>query len=77
MRENRRIVHFATVDSAADRRRTLQALIELAAANNPSDCWDDGDAARLLRSHSSPDELRDLGMTEAMIAVVFPESHGR
>jgi hypothetical protein len=72
-----RIVHFTAVDSGAERRRTLQTLIELAAANNPGDCFDDGDAARLLRSQSNPDELRALGMSEEMIATVFPESHER
>lgn len=65
------------MDSAADRRRTLQTLIELAATSNPGECWDDGDAANLLRSQSNPEELRELGMTEEMIAIVFPESHER
>ena len=65
------------MDTVAERRRTLQTLIELAANSNPGDCWDDGDAANLLRSQSNPDELRELGMTEEMIAIVFPKSHGR
>jgi len=74
---NRRIVHFTAVDSGAERRRTLEALIGLAEGNNPGDCWDDGDAANLLRAQSNPDELRELGMSEAMIAIVFPEDHER
>ena len=63
------------MDSGPERRRTLQTLIALAAGSNPGDCWDDGDAARLLRTQSNPDELRDLGMSEEMIAIVFPEDH--
>ena len=65
------------MDSGDERRRTLQTLIELAAASNPGDCFDDADAARLLRSQSNPDELRELGMTDEMIARVFPESDER
>jgi len=65
------------VDAGEDRERTLRALIALAEANNPNDCWDDARAAELLRAQSNPSELRALGMSEAMIAFVFAESHGR
>ena len=61
------------MNSGDDRKRTLQALIALAEGNNPADCWDDQDAADLLRKESNPRELRELGMSEAMIAIVFPE----
>lgn len=57
----------------AERRRTLTTLIELANGSNPTDCWDDRRAMRLLRSQSSEDELRELGVDEAMIAHIFAE----
>jgi 6-pyruvoyltetrahydropterin/6-carboxytetrahydropterin synthase len=55
----------------AERRKTLQTLIELAEGSSPSDCWDDTRAEDLLRSQSNPDEARELGMSEEMIARVF------
>ncbi len=60
-------------DDAA-RRKTLQTLIELAEGSSPADCWDDARAEDLLRSQSTPDEVRELGMSEEMIARVFRES---
>jgi len=63
-------------DDAA-RRKTLRTLIELAEGSSPSDCWDDARAEDLLRSQSSPDEVRGLGMSEEMIARVFRESGNR
>jgi 6-pyruvoyltetrahydropterin/6-carboxytetrahydropterin synthase len=66
--ESRRIVHFGPVE---DRRKTLQTLIALAEGSSASDCWDDQRAESLLRSQSTPVELRELGMSEAMIARVF------
>jgi len=54
-----------------DRRKTLQTLIALAEGSSPSDCWDDQRAESLLRSQSTPAELRELGMSEGMIARVF------
>ncbi len=59
-------------DDAA-RRKTLQTLIELAEGSSPADCWDDSRAEDLLRSQSTPDEVRELGMSEEMIARVFRE----
>ncbi len=56
-----------------ERRKTLQTLIELAEGSSPSDCWDDARAEDLLRSQSNPDEVRELGMSEEMIARVFGE----
>ena len=61
------------MQTAEERKRTLRTLIELAQGNNPADCWDDQDAMELLRKQSTPDELRDLGMSDAMIAIVFPQ----
>ena len=54
-----------------DRRKTLQTLIALAEGSSPRDCWDDQRAESLLRSQSTPAELRELGMSEGMIARVF------
>ena len=54
-----------------DRRRTLQTLIDLAEGSSPNDCWDDARAESLLRSHSTPAELRELGMSAGMIERVF------
>jgi len=55
------------------RRATLLALIELAEGSSPQDCWDDQRAEDLLRSQSTPEELRELGMSEQMIKRIFPE----
>jgi len=66
-----RIVHFGPVD---DRRKTLQALIALAEGSSASDCWDDRRAEALLRSQSTPAEVRELGMSEGMIERVFGDS---
>jgi len=53
------------------RRKTLQTLIELAEGSSPADCWDDRRAEDLLRSQSTPDEVRELGMSEEMIDRVW------
>jgi len=54
-----------------DRRKTLQTLIALAEGSSTGDCWDDARAESLLRSQATPGELRELGMSEAMIDRVF------
>jgi hypothetical protein len=78
LRRLRRLrIDLAAVDAGEDRKQTLRALIALAQASNPADCWDDERAVELLRSQSSPDELRALGMSDAMIALVFAERHER
>jgi 6-pyruvoyltetrahydropterin/6-carboxytetrahydropterin synthase len=56
-----------------DRRRTIQTLIDLAERSNPNDCWDDARAESLLRSNSTPAELRELGMSTGMIERIFGE----
>jgi len=53
------------------RRKTLQTLITLAESSNPADCWDDSRAEDLLRSQSSAEEVRELGMSEQMIERIF------
>jgi 6-pyruvoyltetrahydropterin/6-carboxytetrahydropterin synthase len=54
-----------------NRRKTLETLITLAESSNPASCWDDERAESLLRSQSTPAELRELGMSEAMVERVF------
>jgi len=58
-------------DAAEQRRKTLRTLIDLAEGSSPVDCWDDGRAEDLLRSQSTPEEARSLGMTEGMIQHVW------
>lgn len=72
-RESGRIVHFDSVSPPVDdeRRKTLQTLLDLARGSSPSDCWDDQRAEDLLRSQSTPEELRSVGATETMIEHVF------
>lgn len=53
------------------RRKTLRTLIELAESSNPADCWDDSRAEDLLRSQSTAEEVRELGMSELMIERIF------
>ena len=59
--------------SDEERRETLRVLIQLAAGTSPADCWDDARAEALLRAQSTPEELRELGMSEAMIERIFHE----
>lgn len=63
------------MSQAADeeRRKTLRTLLDLAAGSSPADCWDDGRAEDLLRSQSTPEELRALGASDATIRHVFGE----
>ena len=65
----------------ADRRKTLQTLIALAEtahSSSEADCWDQcTETERLLRSQSNPQELRELGMSEAMIERVFGAATGQ
>ena len=71
---NRRALYTSGPMLTDDRRRaTLLALIELAEGSNPQDCWDDQRAEDLLRSQSSAEELRELGMSEQMIERIFAE----
>ncbi len=58
-------------NEAGERRKTLQALIGLAEGSSPIDCWDDRRAEDLLRSQTSVEEARELGMSEALIERVF------
>jgi 6-pyruvoyltetrahydropterin/6-carboxytetrahydropterin synthase len=58
------------------RRKTLETLIALAQDSNPSACWDDRRAEDLLRSQSTPEELRNLGASEGTIEHIFGWSGG-
>lgn len=58
-------------NEADERRKTLQALIGLAEGSSPVDCWDDRRAEDLLRSQTSAEEARELGMSEGLIERVF------
>jgi hypothetical protein len=57
------------------RRRTLEALLELAGDSSPSACWDDQRAVELLRRQATEDELRALGADEGLLAHIYPEGH--
>jgi len=43
----------------------------LAEGSNPAACWDDERAEALLRSQSTREEMRELGMSQEMIDRVF------
>ena len=60
-----------TKTSDGERQKTLRTLLDLAEGSNPADCWDDGRAVELLRSQSSPEELRKLGARPSTIEHVF------
>jgi hypothetical protein len=60
-----------TDDTEERRIRTLRTLIELASDSNASGCWGDDRAEDLLRSQSSPEEVRAMGMSDAMIARIW------
>lgn len=66
---NRRALYTSAVDD--NRRKTLQTLMGLAERSNPAACWDDERAEALLRSQSTREEMRELGMSDEMIARVF------
>jgi len=59
-----------------DRRRTLQTLVELAEGSSAADCWDDRRAENLLRTQSSPEELREVGAKELTIRHIFKNVQG-
>ena len=55
------------------RRKTLEALLEIATGDDPHSCWDPSRAVELLRNQSSPDELREAGAGEEVLAELWPE----
>ena len=62
---------LAAVQNDDERKRTLRTLMELAEGGGMSACYDDRRVAELLRSQSSAEEMRELGMSEPMIHVIF------
>jgi hypothetical protein len=64
---------LASVQTAEERKRTLRTLMELAEGTGPSACYDDRRVIELLRSQSSAEEMRALGMSEALIHIIFEE----
>jgi len=54
------------------RKKTIETLISLAEDPNPNSCYDDHRAEELLRSQSTPEELREPGAKEATIQHIFP-----
>jgi hypothetical protein len=68
-------LHALMTDDTEERRiRTLRTLIELASDSNASGCWGDDRAEDLLRSQSSPEEVRAMGMSDAMIARIWRQN---
>lgn len=79
----RRALYTESLDTAASRRRdlrmdearrkTLQTLVTLWQEREAPGCYDRDDAANLLRSQSSSDELREIGIDDETIARIWPE----
>jgi 6-pyruvoyltetrahydropterin/6-carboxytetrahydropterin synthase len=65
-----------TRNDPEERRKTLRTLIELAGGSSPVDCWDDRRAEDLLRSQTTPEEARSLGMSEGLLERVFGTASG-
>jgi hypothetical protein len=61
------------IESDLRRRRTIETLIDLATNSDPGGCWDDSRAEDLLRSQSTPAEVRAAGMDESMIRRIWAE----
>lgn len=55
----------------SERRKTLESLLALAEDSNPGACFDDQHAEELLRSQSSPEELRAAGASDRTIDHIF------
>jgi 6-pyruvoyltetrahydropterin/6-carboxytetrahydropterin synthase len=69
----RRALYTSAVPQKLDseRRKTLETLLALAEDSNPGACFDDLHAEELLRSQSSPEELRAVGASERAIDHIF------
>lgn len=55
-----------------NRRSTLQALVDLAMADDPVPCYDGAMAERLLRSQSSREELAAMGVDPVILERLWP-----
>ncbi|HUP66408.1 MAG TPA: hypothetical protein VM557_14115 [Thermoanaerobaculia bacterium] len=58
----------------ADRRKTLETLLELASGDDSGGCWDPSRARELLRGQSSREELESLGADPTLIEELWPEN---
>lgn len=56
-----------------DRRQTLLLLVELSRTTDAASCWDQERAERLLKTQSTPDELREIGVSSDEIERLFEE----
>jgi hypothetical protein len=61
------------VTEVEDREKTLRVLVDLAVADDLVSCFSGSNAMRLLRSQSSPEELRRIGIDPETIRQVWPE----
>lgn len=57
-----------------NRRSTLEALVELAMADDPVPCYDGAMAERLLRSQSSREELAEIGVDPVILERLWPSN---
>lgn len=55
-----------------DRSKTLQALVDLAMADDPVPCYDGAMAERLLRSQSTREELAAIGVDPVILERLWP-----
>ena len=65
----RRALYTCVMDEA--RRKTLQTLIALWREPEGAACWGSDDAAHLLRTQSSAEELREIGVDEETIERIW------
>lgn len=56
-----------------DRKKTLEALVEIASAGGDTECWHNERAEHLVRSQSSPEEFRELGISDELLRRIWPE----
>ena len=64
---------LAAVQNEDERRRALRTLIELAQGTSLSTCYDDHRVEELIRSQSTAEEMRELGMEETLVDIIFGE----
>ncbi len=55
-----------------DRRKTLQALIDIAMADDPVPCYYGSMAERLLKSQSTREELSEIGVDPTILERLWP-----
>jgi hypothetical protein len=55
-----------------ERRKTLEALVDIAMADDPVPCYDGTMAERLLRSQSTREELAAIGVDPVILERLWP-----